>query len=246
VYRRGLRAWAESSTAAPKETSPAQVRDTRCVIRNDRLSPGRFDPRAVAAAALVAFVLLLSSTSWALLAAVLAWLALAWVLSRPDREPVPAGLVFAAVLAGGAFAFALGGGLGLDTALRRASRAALLVLVATWLRSAARASGLREFSRRVLARLRRVPSAPEAAEVLDAIASEGRLASAGRALAARLSEAPKRPAELLDAVLSWVIREAGTYEPPPPAAHMQLRARVLDWALIASAAAPCVILVMIG
>jgi hypothetical protein len=27
---------------------------------------------------------------------------------------------------------------------------------------------------------------------------------------------------------------------------MQLRARALDWALIASAAAPCVILVMIG
>jgi hypothetical protein len=246
VYRRGLRAWVEGSTPAPKETAPAQVRDTRSVIRNDRLSPGRFDPRAVAAAALIAFVLLLSSTAWALLASVLIWLGAAWALARPDREPIPAGLVFAAVLAGGAFAFALGGGLGLDTALRRAGRAALLVLVATWLRSAARASGLREVSRRVLGRLRRVPSAPEAAKVLDAIASEGRLASAGRALAARLSEAPKRPAELLDAVLSWVIREAGTYEPPPPATHMQLRARAVDWALIASAAAPCVILVMIG
>ena len=247
VYRRGLRTWAgaEGSTAAPSEGPAPPVREKRRVIRNDRLSPGRFDPRAVAAAALVAFVLLLSSTAWALLASVLAWLALAWVLSRPERDPVPAGLVFAALLAGGAFFFALGGGLGLDTALRRAGRAALLVLVATWLRAAARAIGLREVSRRVLGRLRRLPSAPEAAEVLDAIASEGRLAAAGRALAARLSEAPKRPAALLDAVLAWVIREAAAYE-PAPAASMRLRARARDWALIASAAAPCVTLVIFG
>ena len=103
VYRRGLRAWAaaEGSTAAPKEGPDAQVRGKRVDIRNVSLSPGRFDPRAVAAAALVAFVLLLSSTAWALLAAVLAWLALAWLLSRPDREPIAAGLLFAAVLAGG-------------------------------------------------------------------------------------------------------------------------------------------------
>ena len=247
VYRRGLQAWAagEGSTAAPSEGPATQVGEKRRGIRNDRLSPGRFDPRAVAAAALVAFVLLLSSTAWALLAAVLAWLALAWVLSRPERDPVPAGLVFAALLAGGAFVFALGGGLGLDTALRRAGRAALLVLVATWLRAAARAIGLREVSRRVLGRLRRLPSAPEAAEVLDAIASEGRLAAAGRALAARLSEAPKRPAALLDAVLAWVIREAAAYE-PAPAASLRLRARALDWVLVASAAAPCVTLVNFG
>jgi hypothetical protein len=184
----------------------------------------------------------LSSTAWALLASVLVWLSAAWALSRPDRAPIPAGLVFAALLAGGAFAFALGGGLGLDTALRRAGRAALLVLVATWLRSAARAIGLREVSRRVLGRLRRVPSAPEASEVLDAIASEGRLAAAGRALAARLSEAPKRPTALLDGVLAWVIREAATYEPAAPAASMRLRARAIDYALLASAAAPALAL----
>ena len=244
VYGRGLRKWAgaEGSTAAPTGASATQVAEDRGVFRTDSLPPGRFDPRAVAGAALVAFVLLLSSTAWALLAAVTAWLALAWVLSRPEPDPIPAGLVFAAVLAGGAFLFALGGGLGLDTALRRAGRAALLVLVATWLRAAARAIGLREVSRRVLGRLRRVPSAPEAAEVLDAIASEGRLAAAGRALAARLSEAPKRPAALLDAVLAWVIREAAAYEPPAPAAALRLRAHALDWALIASAALPALAL----
>jgi hypothetical protein len=238
VYRRGLRAW----VAAPN----AQVAENRCGKRNDSLPPGRFDPRAVAAAALVAFVLLLSSTSWALLAAVLVWLTLAWALSRPERDPIAAGLAFAAILAGGAFVFALGGGLGLDTALRRAGRAALLVLVATWLRAAARAIGLREVSRRVLGRLRRVPSAPEAADVLDTIASEGRLAAAGRALAARLSDAPKRPVPLLDAVLAWVIREAAAYEPPAPAPSMRLRARTVDYILLASAAAPCMTLVILG
>ena len=246
VYRRGLRAWevAGGSTAAPREGPTTQVAAIRSGKRNDSLPPGRFDPRAVAAAALVAFVLLLSSTAWALLAAVRAWLGLAWGLSRPERDPLPAGLLFAAVLAGGAFAFALGGGLGLDTALRRAGRAALLVLVATWLRAAARAAGLREVSRRVLGRLRRVPSAPEAADVLDAIASEGRLAAAGRALTARLSHAPKRPAALLDAVLAWVIREAAAYEPPAPTAPMRLRARALDWALVASAVVPVLALAL--
>jgi len=236
VYGRGLRRWGADAPTT-------QVAEKRGGERNDFLPAGRFDPRMVAAAALVAFVLLLSSTAWALLAAVFAWLALAWVLSRPEREPLPAGLGFAAVLAGGAFAFALGGGLGLDTALRRAGRAALLVLVATWLRAAARAIGLREVSRRVLGRLRRVPSAPEAAEVLDAIASEGRLAAAGRAVAARLSEAPKRPAALLDAVLAWVIRESAAHE-PVPAAPMPLRARAIDYALLASAAVPALALAL--
>jgi hypothetical protein len=238
VYRRGLMAW-EEPDAEPVAELPQQV------TRAEPVPAGRFDPRAVAGAAFIAFVLLLSSTAWILLGAVTAWLALVWVLSRADPDPVPAGLLFAALLAAGAFAFALGGGLGLDTALRRAARAALLVLVATWLRAAARADGLREVSRRVLGRLRRIPSAPEAAEVLHAIASEGRLAAAGRSLAAQLSKAPKQPAAVLDAVLAWVVREAATYSPPPPAALLRLRARPLDWALVASAAALAATLLVI-
>jgi hypothetical protein len=239
VYRRGLRAWGaqHAERGHRGEAPPAGWQANVAFSATNACHPGRFDPRAVAAAAVIAFVLLLSSTAWVLLAAVAGWLGAAWVLARAEREPVPAGLVFAALLAAGAFAFALGGGLGLDTALRRAARAGLLVLVATWLRAAARAGGLREVSRRVLGRLRRIPSAPEAAEVLDAIASEGRLAAAGHSLAARLSQAEKRPAALLDAVLAWVIREAAAYEPSAPAAALRLRARMLDWALIASAAA---------
>jgi hypothetical protein len=238
-YRRGLRAWSAqiSERQHRGEDPPARWQKNVAYSATNLSHLGRFDPRAVAAAALIAFVLLLSSTAWALLAAVSGWLAVVWLLSRPEHEPVPTGLVFAGLLAAGAFAFALGGGLGLDTALRRAARAALLVLVATWLRAAARATGLREVSRRALGRLRRIPSAPEATEVLEAIASEGRLAAAGRALAADLSKTPKRPFALLDAVLAWVVREATAFRPAASAASLGLRARAADWALLASALA---------
>jgi hypothetical protein len=173
-----------------------------------------------------------------LLAAVGGWLLLVWLLSKPDPEPLPAGLLFAAILAAGAFAFALGGGLGLDAALRRALRAALLVLAATWLRAAARAAGLREVSRRALGRLRRIPSAIEAAAVLDTIESEGRLADAARAFVARLADTPKRPRALIDAVLTWVVREAESFRPAPAGRPLPLAARPADWALVASAALP--------
>lgn len=240
VYRRGLRAWGVEASERQHRgvDSPGGWLGIGAFSATNPHHLGRFDPRAVAGAAFIAFVLLLSSTAWVLLAAVAAWLALAWVLSRPDREALPPGLLFAAILAAGAFTFAMGGGLGLDTALRRAGRAALLVLVATWLRAAARAAGLREVSRRVLGRLRRIPSAPEAAEVLHAIASEGRLAAAGRAVIARIAQAEKRPVALLDAVLAWVIREAAAYRPPAPATSPRLRASPFDWALVASAALP--------
>ncbi len=166
----------------------------------------------------------------------------AWALSRPDPEPVKAGLVFAAILAGGALAFALGGGLGLDEALRRAARAALLVAAATWLRAAAGAAGLREVSRRALGRLRRLPAAVEAAAVLDAIAAEGRLAAAGRSLAERVSTAARRPLPLLDAVLAWVMREAETFRPAERAGPLPLDARPRDWALVATASLPALAL----
>jgi hypothetical protein len=206
VYRRGLRDW-DRMAHEDEEDPPDRVeRDPG----GSRARPGgrRFDPRAIALAATVAFVLLLASTSWLLLGAVAACLAIAWLVSDTDNEPLPTGLVFGAILAGGAFVFTLGGGLGLDMALRRASRAALLVLVATWLRAAAGAEGLREVSRRVLGKLRRLPAATEAALVLDRIESEGRLVAAGRALVDQLSGVPKRPLSIVDAVLGWVVKES--------------------------------------
>jgi hypothetical protein len=70
-------------------------------------------------------------------------------------------------------------------------------------------------SRRVLGRLRGLPAMPDAALVLDRLATEGRLAAAARALADQLSGVSKRPLPLLDAVLAWVIRESAAFRPPP-------------------------------
>jgi hypothetical protein len=240
VYRRGLRSWDASVPERQDGGEADRGRWLGFVAENapNPNHPGRFDPRVVTLSAVVAFALLLGSTEWALLAAVGGWLTLAWLLSKPDPEPLRAGLLFAAILAAGAFAFALGGGLGLDAALRRALRAALLVMAATWLRAAARAAGLREVSRRALGRLRRIPSATEAAAVLSSIESEGRLADAARALVARLSDTPKRPRALLDAVLTWVVRESASFKPAPAAPALPLAARPADWALLTSAALP--------
>jgi hypothetical protein len=213
LYRHGLRGWDETEPAAAAHAEHSGEAGPREVGGHG----GRFDPRAVSVAALVGFVVLLASTEWLVLGAVAAVLAVAWPLSRPDPAPLRAGLAFAAVLGGGALLFAVGGGLGIETALRRASRAALLVLVATWLRAAARARGLREVARRVLARLGRVPAATEAAAILDAIPSEGRLALAAQSLVARLSASANRPRPLVDAVLAWVYSTSQETPFPPGA-----------------------------
>ena len=238
VYRRGLRGWEEVERQRRGEPESAR----RCVSVAETATPThhprRFDPRAITLSAVVAFILLLASTEWALLAAVAVWLALAWYLAYADSDQLPAGAVFAAILALGAFVFALGGGLGLEVALRRASRAALLVLTATWLRAAAGAEGLREVSRRALGRLRRIPSATEASSVLDAIASERRLADAARSLIALVSEAPRRLQPLLDAVLAWVVRESASFRSGTAARSLPLAAGPADWILVASAALP--------
>jgi hypothetical protein len=240
VYRRGMREWEGLQPERQHRGEAGQPGWWLSVAENRARShhPGRFDPRVVTVSAAVAFALLLASTEWPLLAAVALWLAVVWLISKPDPEPLPAGLLFAAILAAGAFVFALGGGLGLDAALRRGLRAALLVLAATWLRAAARAAGLREVSRRVLARVRWIPSATEASAVLDAIASERRLADAARSLAALVGEAPKQPRALLDAVLAWVVRESSAFRAMAPGQALRLNVRAADLALLGSALAP--------
>jgi hypothetical protein len=237
VYRRGLASW-DALAAHTTDIDPAM--SGKCKPRAETPAERRrFDPRAVTLAALVAFALLLSGTEWVLLAAVSAWLALAWATARPDKEPLKTGLAFAALLAGGAFLFGLGAGLGLDVALRRMVRAGLLVLVATWLRGAAGAEGLREVSRRALGRLDRLPSAREAALVLDQIAAEGRLAAAGRTLLDRLGGVRARPLILLDAVLGWVVHESAAFKAAAPRrAATALAAGPLDLVLVLLAAAP--------
>jgi hypothetical protein len=246
VYRRGLRRW----PIEPKPDAPGSHHSTSDERSRGESAPTermaadlegtrRFDPRAVAAAAAIAFGALLVSTAWPVLAASAAWLALATLTARPDRQAVPTGLVLALLLAAGAFVFTLGGGLGLDLALRRASRAALLVLVATWLRAAAGAAGLREVSRRTLRRLSRIPSVPEATRVLDDLGSERRLVAAGRSLLARLGAVRKRPLPILDAVLAWVAGESLRFRANPPRARrLALAVRPRDWALVVLAGAP--------
>jgi hypothetical protein len=226
VYRRGLHRWRAAEADTPEE--PEDLSSHR----------GRFDPRAVAVAAVIGFGLLLASTEWALLGAVAAALAVAWALSRPDNSTVTTGLALAAILSLGALSFGLVGGLGIEVALRRALRAALLIAVATWLRAAAGASGLREVGRRTLTHLRALPGVAEAARTLDQIGSEGRLLAAGRSLGARLSGIPRRPAPFLDAVLTWVNREASSFRPARPARLEGLRLGVPDVALVLLIAAP--------
>lgn len=232
VYRRGLRTWPDDERAEGEEGAGEEPPVQR----------GRFDPRAVALAAALAFSLLLASTDWLVLGGVSAWLALAWLTARADRATVPTGLALTALLGGGAFLFTLGGGLGLDLAARRGLRAALLVLVATWLRAAAGAHGLHEVFGRVLRRLRAIPSMTEAAAVLERIGSEGRLVQAGRSLAATLRSVRKRPLPVLDAVLVWVPEESARFTPGAPRPRRGLAARPLDWVLVALAAVPALAL----
>jgi hypothetical protein len=198
----------------------------------------------VAVAAAAAFALLLSGTEWVVLGAIAAWLALAWLLCRPDNSVVPTGLALGAVLAGGAFLVTLGGGLGLDEALRRGSRAALLVATATWLRAAAGAPGLREVSRRALGRLARLPSVPEATRTLDTLGSEGSLAASGRALVEALRGVPPSPLPVIDAVLGWVADRAARFSPSAPAVSLRLRLRAFDALLVAAALAPAAALAL--
>jgi len=231
VYRRGLRSWPEEDDAiyVDGDIRRQRTEDAAEAAADHRR---RFDPRAITLTAVVLFAVLLASTEWIVLGTVAVVLTGAWLISRPDREPLPTGLLFAAILALGALIFALGGGLGIDVALRRALRAALIVMVATWLRAAAGADGLREVFRRVLGRLRAIPSLPEAAVVLDGIAAEGRLAAAGRSLAEQLRDVSLRPIPFCDAVLAWVAGEARSFRPAPPAAPARLTLRPVDLALL--------------
>jgi hypothetical protein len=141
------------------------------------------------------------------------------------------------------FTVAVLGGQGLEDALARGVRAALLVLVATWLRAAAGTAGLREVSRRVLGRLRGVPTAAEALRVMGALGSGRELGAAARSLLAALRSVPPKMVPVIDAVLGWVAFESRRYRPPVVEAAPALHARARDVALVAFALAPLVVFV---
>jgi hypothetical protein len=233
VYRWALASWpAAPPPVAGPVTGPAQDRGS-----------ARFDPRAITLAAVVATVLLLCGTWWALLASVGAWLAIAWAVSRASKEPVRLGLALTATLAIGALVATLIAGLGVDEALRRATRAGLLVLVATWLVAAAGPAGLRETFRRMLWRIRAVPPAREASTILDGLDSGGRLVASGRTLIDTLGTVEELTARTVAGVVrNWVAAEAAGFRAGAAAARARLSAAPRDGLLVALAAVPALAL----
>jgi hypothetical protein len=237
VYRRALGHWpAEAAEAPAGSEAPGDSVEAARV-------PGRFDPRAVFVAALVASGLLLASTSWALLLGVTAWLIPAWLLSRPDNDAVPLGLLLAALLAFAALTGGLLSSAGLELTLRRTLRAVLLVAVATWMRAAAGAPGLRETFRRALHRLRALPSVREGAAAMEGLDAGPQLVAAARAAADRFGDVELRPADLADTVTAWVATESASYRPGARAAALRLRLRAPDAVLVALTLAPALALV---
>jgi hypothetical protein len=230
LYQRALDGW---STYALGD-APDRV----AVAAAPKLQRGA-DPRAVLAAATLMTAVLLLSHSWAVIAAVTVWLAAAATLVRDrDRDVLRVGLMLAALLAGGTLIASLIGGLGADQATSRALRAALLVLVATWLRMAAGSAGLRETFRRMLQRLHRVPSASEAAEILSQLDSGHLLPGSAKALRDELRGVRRHPLSVADAVLAWAAREARSLPRHEHAPAAELRFRARDLALTASLLLP--------
>ena len=225
IYRRGLRPWPRGAAAGaglPKSDDagddPGAARERAPRVVSPRVAMG------MCLAAAGAFTVLLSSTAWPVLGAVAGLLALAWVAARADPRPLRTGAALAGILALGSLTFGLVGGLGVEVATRRATRAALLVLVATWLRAAAGSTGLREVAGRILHRLRRIPSLPEAAAALDVLGAGPSLVPAARSLIRSLAAVPKRPVPVVDAVLGWVASESswqGSSDPKPRAERVE-------------------------
>ena len=113
------------------------------------------------------------------------------------------------------------------------------MLVATWLRAAAGPAGLRETFRRVLWRMRWVPPAREASEILDGLDSGGRLIASGRTLVDALGRgrddaAPGRRRSCA----TGSRRRRPASAPGVAAARARLAAAPRDGLLVALAAVP--------
>lgn len=244
VFHRAVRGWAAIDGAAEEAQAGATGEGNRAASRGrGRWSP-RFDPRAVAAAAVAASALLLASTAWPLLLAVAAFVAVAWVAARPEPGALRTGLALGAILFAGAFLFNWIGGEGAAAGLAHGVRASLLVLTATWMRGAAGAAGFREVTRRTLTRLRRLPAVPEAHLVLEEMGTVRGLGASARSLRARVRPAGGDPVAIADAVLAWVGGEARRFRPEPSLPPPALAYRPPDALLLVLALAP--VLALLG
>jgi len=240
AYRRALANW---PAVTPLDEGLAAAAADPVAIAGPERGSGRFDPRAIVVAAFLATALLLVSTSWLLLLGVTAWLVPAWLLSRPDHDAVPLGLLLAGLLAFAALSGGLLSGAGLELTLRRALRAVLLVAVATWMRAAAGPGGLRETFRRALHRLRALPAVKEGAALMEGLDSGPRLIAAARAAAGRFSDVELKPAQLADTVTAWVAAESADYRAGARAPVTRLCLKAPDGLLVALTLLPVLTLV---
>jgi hypothetical protein len=234
VYRRGMRKW-PAHTAPDADAAPAPPGEA---------ARRHLDPRAVTAAAAVAFALLLLSADTPLLIAVGVWLAIAWFVAQPETAFVPVGAALAALLGITSFLVGVIADLGLEASLERGVRAAMLVAVATWFRAAAGTGGIREVSRRIFGRVDRVlPGAREATRMLADLGSGSALVPTARELSTHLHDVRHRPAPLVDAVTGWVAEESRRFRPAPPAPAPRLEIQVIDVFIVLLALSPAVVLV---
>jgi hypothetical protein len=233
-YRHALSGW-------PARSSPPS--GPQAALPPEPAEAGGTDPRVALIVATLVTIVLLFSHSWIVLAAVAAWLAVAATMARyRDRDVLRVGLLLALIVAVGTLAASLIGGLGLNEAASRAVRGALLVMVPTWLRLAAGSAGLREAFRRALERLRRIPGAREAGEILSELDSGALLEGSARALRDRLRGVSAHPIAIADAVLMWAAKEAESLPIHEPGPASKLRLRPRDATLVVSALLPTVAL----
>jgi hypothetical protein len=150
------------------------------------------------------------------------------------------------MLALGTLVGSLVGGLDPSDAASRAVRAALLVMVPTWMRLAAGSAGLREAFRRMLRRLRRVPGASEAGELLSELDSGPLLLQSARVLGDHLRGVRRRPLPVASAILTWVAHEAESLPTRTAVDGPQLRVRRRDAALAVSVLVPAAALAAIA
>lgn len=243
VFGRANRRWSEAggigtALAPPGPSSPpapaAQL--PRAAERR------RFDPRAVIAAALIAFVLLLLSTSPPLLGAVALWLLVAWQLAPAESEVVKPGLILAGTVALAAFVVNWIGGDSVRDGFEHAARAALLVLTATWMRGAAGTDGVREVARRILSRLDRLRLATELRGALDSLSGDRRMGAAVRSLITEVRAAGDELIEIVDAAIDWVAAEAARFRPGAPERGPELAYGPLDLVILLGAMLPALTL----
>ena len=202
-YRQALTGWEQrvSQPSRPHTGGPHEP-------RSEPEKTGGLDPRIALIVATLVTILLLVSHSWPVLGAVAAWLAVAWVFARHgEREVVRVGLILAATLAVGTLIPSLIGGLDINEAAQRTVRAALLVMVPTWLRLAAGSAGLREAFRRTLLRVP-LPGSREASEILSQLDTGPQLGSSAKTLREQLRGVERDVLPVVNAVLGWAATEA--------------------------------------